>query len=362
MTDNHAWQAPGGTPASSAGAAPPPTAPAAPAAPPPPAGWTPPPRPGLIPLRPMQLGTILGAAFRVLRRNPRPTFGVALLVQGIVYIVTIVLIGGTELLALSRISAAASGDASTIGAGSFALILISGAITVLLSVAATGFLQGVIVLEVSRATLGEKQKLPQLFARGRGRFLALIGYTLLLTLAVLVVVGIIIGLIVLFVATLGTVGIVLAVLVGITGFFALVVALVWLGTKLSMVPSALMLERLGIRAAIGRSWSLTTGYFWRTLGIQLLVNLIVSVAQQVLSTPVGLVFTILIPLTDPNGQFGPTTVILIAVFGIVTLVVGVVFGAITAVITTSTTALIYLDLRMRKEGLDLDLARFVEAR
>ena len=100
MTDDTAWQAPGGAPVPSA--APPPVAPpgpvygppqpAPPYGPPQPApvavgttpGWTPPPKPGLIPLRPLDLGTLLGASFRTLRRNPRPTFGMALLVQGIV--------------------------------------------------------------------------------------------------------------------------------------------------------------------------------------------------------------------------------------------------------------------------------------
>ncbi len=362
VTDNREWQAPGGIPAPPAGAVPPPGPAAAPVAPPPPVGWTPPPRPGLIPLRPMTLGTILGASFRVLRRNPRPTFGVALLVQGVVVVVSLALVAGAEVLAFSRIASAAPGDAATIGAGSGALVLLSLAIPLLLTLGASAFLQGIIVLEVSRATLGEKQTLRRLFARGRGRFWALIGYTMLLALAALVAVGVVIGLIVLFASTLGTAGIVLAVLAGIFGFLALIVLFAWLATKLSFVPSALMLERLGIRAAIARSWSLTSGYFWRTLGIQLLVTVIVSVAQQVLTTPLSLVFSILIPLTDPNGQVGPTTVILLGVFGLVIIVVGVVFGAIVAVITTSTTALIYLDLRMRKEGLDLDLARFVEAR
>ena len=47
---------------------------------------------------------------------------------------------------------------------------------------------------------------------------------------------------------------------------------------------------------------------------------------------------------------------------IVTILVALVFGAIAAVVQTATTGLIYIDLRMRKEGLDLELTRFVEAR
>jgi len=43
-------------------------------------------------------------------------------------------------------------------------------------------------------------------------------------------------------------------------------------------------------------------------------------------------------------------------------VISVVFGAIALVAQSATPALLYIDIRMRKEGLDLELLRFVEAR
>ena len=86
MTDNQGWQPPA-SPAAGAGGISPwaaPTSPA-PAAQQVPAwqqqqhtpGWTPPPKPGLIPLHPLSFGTIIGSSFRVMRRNPGPTFGMA---------------------------------------------------------------------------------------------------------------------------------------------------------------------------------------------------------------------------------------------------------------------------------------------
>ena len=47
---------------------------------------------------------------------------------------------------------------------------------------------------------------------------------------------------------------------------------------------------------------------------------------------------------------------------ILQLMVTLVISAITAVIQTAASALIYLDLRMRREGLDLELTRYVEAK
>ena len=46
---------------------------------------------------------------------------------------------------------------------------------------------------------------------------------------------------------------------------------------------------------------------------------------------------------------------------VLTIFIALVVGAVTAVIQSATTALIYIDLRMRKEGLDLDLQAYVES-
>jgi membrane-anchored glycerophosphoryl diester phosphodiesterase (GDPDase) len=152
------------------------------------------------------------------------------------------------------------------------------------------------------------------------------------------------------------------VLVGLFGGLGIVVCWAWLSTKLSLVPSVLMAERTSIRGAMGRSWALTNRSFWRVFGIQLLVATIISVAAQVITTPISLIAGMLVSLVDPNGQNpGAQLGGIIAIYAVL-VVVTVVFAAITAVIQSATIALLYVDLRMRKEGLDLDLARFVEAR
>ena len=50
------------------------------------------------------------------------------------------------------------------------------------------------------------------------------------------------------------------------------------------------------------------------------------------------------------------------VLAAVLIIVTVIVSAIGLIVQSSAIALIYIDLRMRKEGLDLELARFVEAR
>jgi len=373
VTDSTSWQPPAGS-GSRPTAAPSPFAPTADAtppepgapgwsAPPPPgaSGWTPPPKPGLIPLRPLTLGTLLGAAFQVLRRNPRPTFGFALLVTGMVSVVAVAVVGLVTFFAVARTATATDADVSTLNAGSVAMIILSGLVPVALSIVASAILQGIISLEVARGTVGEKLKIPGLWRAARGRIGALIGWSLIIMAVVLValaLVGVLIGLIVAFG---GTAGIVIGVLLGLLAGAITVVLAAWLSTRLCLVPSVLMLERLPLRDAIRRSWSLTVGYFWRTFGIQLLVIFIVQTVAGIVTAPLSVLFGLGAGLINPNGDQTGLIVAGIVLYAL-TIAVSVVIGAIASVVQAATPALIYIDLRMRKEGLDLELSRFVEAR
>jgi hypothetical protein len=363
VSDSRDWQSPG---AANGGATPPafgvhvpPTGSTQPNTPPQP-GWTPPPKPGLIPLRPLDFGTLLGAAFRVLRRNPRPTFGTALLVQGVTYLFTIVVVAMATFLSMSRVASAVGENYNQILAGSIGTIAIAAIVPVLLTIVASGLLQGILVLDVTRETLGEKPRLGALLSRARGRIGALVGWTMLVVAAVIIGIVVVGGLLTVLAVTLG--GPVAGILFGILVFLALIALGVWLGTKLSLVPSVLMAERVSIGSAIARSWALTEGAFWKTFGIQLLVAAMISIATQIVSTPISFVGGLAFNLANPNSQNVTTTIVgIIVVYG-VGGIVAVVFGAIGAVVQSATVALIYIDLRMRKEGLDLELARFVEAR
>jgi hypothetical protein len=325
------------------------------------AGWTPPPKPGLIPLRPLTLGALLGASFQVLRRNPRPIFGFALLISGATFFAALLLVGLVAFAAFSRVASAEGSDFDTVSAGAYALVALAGLIGVVLSLVASAVLQGVVSLEVARGTLGERLRLGGLWRAARGRIGALIGWTLLISSAIVVALLVVVLVITLIAAFGGVAGIVVSVLLGIVAFLGAVAAGFWLFTRLSLVPSALMIERLPLRAAIARSWTLTIGSFWKTLGIQLLVAVIINFVTSVVSTPLQLVVTYGSVLINPNGDQTGTVAAFVVIY-ILAIVLSVIFGAIGSVIQSATAALIYLDLRMRKEGLDLELQRYVEAR
>ncbi|MFZ0215252.1 MAG: glycerophosphoryl diester phosphodiesterase membrane domain-containing protein, partial [Candidatus Dormiibacterota bacterium] len=162
----------------------------------------------------------------------------------------------------------------------------------------------------------------------------------------------------------GSAFIAVGVIVGVFGALGLLVIAVWLGTKLSLVPSAIVLERIGIRAAMARSWSLTNRSFWRTFGVQALVWVILSTASQIISFPVSIIYSIASTLIAPTGASSVNGTAVVVAIGsyVVLIVISLVVSSITAVVQAATSALLYLDLRMRREGLDLVLIRFVEER
>ncbi|WP_166806444.1 hypothetical protein [Cryobacterium serini] len=321
-------------------------------------GWTPPPKPGLIPLRPIGFGTLLGASFQVLRRNPKATFGSALIVQAAIMLVTVLIVGLVTFWAIDRIDSAPLDQKDAVAAGSVLAGALSAIIPIALSLIASALLQAVIVVEVARATLGEKLRLGVLWRTAATRLWPLVLWTALLTVALFIGVAVIAAFVVLLISVGGTAGFVAGVLVGIFGGLMLAAASAFLYTKTSVVPSLIVLEKLSVRASVVRSWSLTRGYFWRTLGVLLLIGLIVQVITQIVTTPVSLLLGLGAMLIDPNGTLSEETTYIVTAL---TLIIAIPVAAVAAVVQSAAIALIYLDLRMRKEGLDLELARYVES-
>jgi membrane-anchored glycerophosphoryl diester phosphodiesterase (GDPDase) len=323
------------------------------------AQWSPPPKPGLIPLRPLGFGTLLGAPFQVLRRNPKATFGSGLIVQLVIVIVTVLFVGAAAVWVFSRASTVAAVDADAVAAGNAAILLLSAVIPLALSLFASALLQGVLVVEVARGTLGEKRRLGELWKAAFRRILPLTGWFALLALALVIGLALVVGVIV-AAAAVGPGAILIGILLGFLLGAGVVALFAWLGTKLSLVPSIIVLEKAGVGTAMRRSWQLTIGNFWRTFGVIVLVYAILYVATQILSTPISLLLPAAAAIVDPNNS-GSGIIAIVAIY-LLFVAFTIVISAITSVIQSSTIAVIYIDLRMRKEGLDIELARFVESR
>ncbi len=370
MTDKSSWQPPVAAAASAA-----PTTPweAAPAAATSRSGasgadtvWKPPPRPGLIPLQPLAFGTILGSSFRVIRRNPGATLGLSLLTYGTTTLIGLLIYGYFYLQAIGPLltSTDPTGADTSAAFGSLAMISLA-IVPFALSLVASGIMQGIVSLEVARGTVGERLKARGLWKLARGRIAPLVGWSLLLFAALLIGGFATVFALVLSIAAASlsnNVGAAAGIAIGLgfALFAGFIVLVAWLGTKTVLVPSLLILGRLSLTPAIRRSWSLTGGFFWRTFGTLLLINVIISFAGQIISTPIALIGTIVTSLLYPNGASTTSAVDALVPIFIASAIVSVVMGAIGLVAQSSATALIYIDIRMRKEGLDLELMQYVE--
>jgi hypothetical protein len=290
-------------------------------------------------------------------------FGFSLLVTGGSFLLSGLVSGLLLVLLIGRIATTTGPDQEAVVAGSVAGFILALLIPLALSIAATALLQGLVVLEVARGTVGEKLTLRGLLRAARGRLWALIGWSLLITVAALIGITVTVLLLVLIGVALApsSGGVIVVVMLSLIAALGAAVLAFWLGTRLSLVPSVLVIERLPLTQAVPRAWRLTYGFFWKTLGIQLLVAVILSTVSSIISTPLSLLLSFSTTLFNPGGEIDTSMTIFWIVYA-ATIVVTVVFGAITAVVQSATTGLIYVDIRMRSEGLDLELIRFVEAR
>ncbi|MGW3496874.1 glycerophosphoryl diester phosphodiesterase membrane domain-containing protein [Streptomyces sp. NPDC001020] len=317
--------------------------------------WGPPPaaKPGVIPLRPLGVGEILDGAVSTMRTYWRTVLGISLTVAVVTEIVVILLQGfvldnnaTTDTLndpnaSVSELSHALG--SSMLSSGAVFLVALLGTIV------ATALLTTV----TSRAVLGRPVATAEAWRDARPQLAKLFGLTLLLPLMALAIVAV------------GTLpGILVAVagstaagdsLIVLGGLGASVVAL-WIMIRFSLASPALMLEKQSIRKSLSRSVKLVRGSWWRVFGIQLLAQFIAFIVASIIVIP----FTFLAgALSDDgisglvNGGVGSLGWTFLIISG-----VGSVIGRmLTFPITAGVTVLLYIDLRIRREALDLDLAR-----
>ncbi|MGW4809393.1 glycerophosphoryl diester phosphodiesterase membrane domain-containing protein [Kitasatospora sp. NPDC004272] len=338
MTETPGWTSPGSPEPPSGGAgtghsAPPapaallapPTAPAGTAAPAAPAGKGGP-GIGLIPLRPLGFGELMDGAFALVRRNWRAAFGLSLVLAVVLQVIQAnidwwIHVNGTEPAALFS--------------GSYLWPL-----EVFFGVLASGLIAPV----VADGLLGRDTSPAQAWARVRPR----LGRLLLLC---LLLAGITVGAIAVAVVPL----FVLAAVSDQPALVALMVLtlppVVWLAVRLTLAVPALVLEQQPVLGAVKRSWRLTRRAWWRIFGLLLLFRICLGLVGAVLLVPGEIAAMVVEGVAGAASDGG-------AAIGIAVLAVfGIVAGTVTIPLGGALEALIYTDQRIRREALDLELAR-----
>lgn len=323
---------------------------------PPPGGMPPPPqapRPGVIPLRPIAVGEILDGAFTSIRRNPKATLGIAAIVLAISGIITtglaIVLSGLAGPVNLPAAGQTfTSAQAVHLGTELLAVALPIAAVSVLLAFIVRLILTGLLTAVIGRSVLGHRLTASQAWHIALPRLPALLGATLL-TLLIVIAPWAALGAALTVLGFAGAPGGALIAL-GVLGVFASLVMDVWFWVMLSMSAPTVVLERQGPAQSLARSWRLVRSSFWRVFGILLLTVVIVAVAGSILQLPFGFISGLTGGFPEFAQALQPSLV-----GRIISAVGSIVAGTVTVPISAGVTVLLYVDLRMRREGLDLVL-------
>ncbi len=283
------------------GAAPPPPPPQqpweGPGVPPPPGS---PPRPDrVVPLREMRPGEILDSAVNLYRRHWKVFMAiVAVLIVPFTLIRAIVGRAVTHPFISDGRVFISTDDASR-------LLIVSVVFAVASFLLVTPLLTAAMVRAVGDSYMGEKPDV----ARSYRTALPRLGPVLL----------------VVFLSTLAVIG----------GFILLIVPGLVFYVRFLFAPQVVVLEESRGRAAMGRSWRLTRKRFLSTFGTVFLAGILAGVLTGILVLPASLAAQHFLGGWIANA------------------VAGAIASVVTTPFITTVHVLLYFDLRIRKEGLDL---------
>ena len=261
-----------------------------------------PPRRGCVALRPLGLAEILDGSFRVIRRNPGATLGLS----AVLAVIRVAVTAGLQLGAYRFLS-------------TVQLELVG---TLLISAALGTVLTGLLTLVVTQDVLGVRISTREVLTRLRGRAWALLGLALVIT------------------------------VLESLALLPLLVLGVWLWGLWAVAVPVLMVERSTVRGALSRSRRLVSGLWWRVWGIRALGFLLASLLGALVTVP----FILLASLVTGSGFTATGVNSGVPVAYVLIISVGSVLSStLTSPIRAGIDALLYLDLRMRREGLDIVL-------
>jgi hypothetical protein len=293
--------------------------------------------------RSMSVGEWLDATFTMYRRNFALIASISAVVQIPYALLTWLLFQLTGISAFVR-SPFASINAQTITpaqtqhlldsyvgllAVTLGLLLVSLLVIVPLGEAAT-------TRAVSDRYLDRKSSLLSAYRAAWSRLGALITMILILVGAYVGSIAAVVAL-VLLLGAVGAGG--LGGLIAVLGFIALIPVLVIVYVRTVVAVPAIVLEHASGWHGLQRSWRLVSGRFWPTFGRMLLLALI----AWIISSVVVAIFEVPGAALDPSNAF---------VFDQVASAIAAVFvGPITYIGVT----LLYYDMRIRKEGFDIEM-------
>lgn len=313
-------------------------------------------RPGIMSLRPNDVGELIGVAFRGLKSAFWSILALeflVVLIPGILAIIALVSFIGSNPDFDSHDPQLWSNVA-----GPLVLLIVA----VLLMFALSVISQGAIIKVFAERVLGRKAKIGQCFKAGLRHMFAMLGLGILMFL-MWVVLWIPFVLLITGIAAAGSsssssseqagVAVGLTILLGLPIMGCLAV---WLFVKWSYAPYAIVMEEVGPVKAIGRSWKLTKGRWWPIFGAYVLAYIVIVAVTFALQILAGMLSGMVGLLPDSSSDNVTAPAIGAIIIGGLLMLVIFAVNMMTGPFMTFVQGASYLDTRIRKENLAPTLA------
>jgi hypothetical protein len=276
---------------------------------------------------PLGLGDLLDRAFRLYRER----FWTLLLIAAL-FLVPLAIISGilTGQFTASSLEILRPGSPIRSASDYFAMALATLGLASLLSYLVNGLVTLALTHQTIATLHSQKPTAPESIRAGLGRFLALIGMNLLQGLILVVPL------------------IVLGFLLAIPGCAILllpiaVVGWIYVYARWLVAVPGLVAERLGPAQALRRSWTLTEGQVWRSVGYSLLLAILGGLVTLLPQLVVQQVMIIVAPVDA------------LALVSGISAVIGSSLQLVWQPLYAAAVVLLYYDLRVRQESYDLSL-------
>ena len=318
--------------------------------------WSWAPKPGIIPLRPLTLTDLFSGSFSALRKNPSVLFGFTIIVMTVVALLSL---AGT-MLPLFSFTSLMSNDldpqASSKALLDSAYLSIVSTIVGYIALLAGSFLagtvlDGVLSVAVSQLVIGKKITFKQSWALVKPRLWSMLGASLL---SMLAVGSPLLVLVILFFMSLysGPGSDAFFSLFGLLLALALPVVLASyvISIRFLYAPICAVLEEKGPIEAVKRSWALTSGSFWVTLGRVILINVVVGFIAGMIVQIIGIIAAIFMFTILEASSSDPSTVwSTIILYGVISALQMLAYSLVVPILAAYQT-LMYVDEKIRKEN------------
>ena len=252
-------------------------------------------------LRPLEIGDLLDETFRMYRRH-------FVLFAGISAILAIPSAASSGFNYFAVFGSLFQPD-SQLDTTTYLASQLAQLVALLINVALLPFAFGAVTYAACESALGRPVTAGGIFTAVLRRYFPLLGFFLLI-------------------AVMGVV-------------FCLIPLWVWIWVNWIAVVPAMFVENIGLGAAMSRSWALVTGRWWRTFLIVFLIGVLFFVVRAALAA-----FAV-VPIAIASIFL--SSYILLAIAG----AIGIVVDALVNPVLQIALVLIYFDLRVRREALDL---------